>query len=221
MSAFRPLPVLVALSLVSAPLSPALAAMADGEEATAQAEVNTEAEDAASTEVDEVDEVHEVEAEAEAANSDEVLAEGPAAPIEAAADSTEDAAQASGPSATIEHTDEALADAVETKSDRPKDPKRFYNAGITLTVIGAVGAIGSSFMIFPCLERGGDGGGRQSRCIETISPLVIGTGAVGGAALITGISLLVVSRNKKKNVAALPVPMAGPDRAGLGFTGRF
>lgn len=205
MSAFRPLPVLVALSLTSAPLTPAFAAMGDGEVA-----VETEARGAEST-----------EDESQTEASDEAMAEGPAAPVEAAAEATEDAAEASGPSATIEHSEEALADAVETKSDRPKDPKRFYNAGITLTVIGAVGAVGSTFMLFPCLERGGDGGGRQSRCIETISPLVIGTGAVGGAALITGISLLVVSRNKKKNVAALPVPMAGPDRAGIGFTGKF
>ena len=204
MSAFRPLPVL-------APLTPAFASTSNSVEGEGEVVTETEVADEASAD----------EATADEAASDETVAEGPVAPVEAAAEATEDAAEASGPSATIEHSEEALADAVESKSDRPKDPKRFYNAGITLTVIGAVGAIGSSFMIFPCLERGGDGGGRQSRCIETISPLVIGTGAVGGAALITGISLLVVSRNKKKNVAALPVPMAGPDRAGIGFTGKF
>ncbi len=205
MSAFRALPVLVALSMISAPLTPAFASTGvEGEDEVVEADAAASEDDSESTEV-----------------VDATATEGPVAPVEAAAEATEDAAEASGPSATIEHSEEALADAVESKSDRPKDPKRFYNAGITLTVIGAVGAVGSSFMIFPCLERGGDGGGRQSRCIETISPLVIGTGAVGGAALITGISLLVVSRNKKKNVAALPVPMAGPDRAGLGFTGKF
>lgn len=104
----------------------------------------------------------------------------------------------------------------ETDGDR-KGLGGMGKAGIGLIAVGVAGAAAGAVMVAlpPKVDQ-------DDPLYEiTYRPPGYATLAVGGAALVTGIVLLVVDRRRARTRTTALVPTLGPSTAGLSWSGRF
>ena len=117
-------------------------------------------------------------------------------------------------------------------------------AGFVVGGVGAASALGAAALGVLTLVSDANRQTQSNRCVAgsdaacasandyrdkalTFQKLGIISGAVGGAALITGIAMMVAGGNKAARISAAPkagaqlVPVASPTLAGLGFIGAF